>query len=74
MSKKISVIGSGSWGVALAYLLNGNGHDVKIWSYSQEEADMINNERRATTDVIQNTFTPEDVEIRETLYCLWIAE
>lgn len=25
-------------------------------------------------DIIQNTFTPEDVEIRETLYCLWIAE
>ena len=46
MSKKISVIGSGSWGVALAYLLNSNGHDVKLWSYSQEEADMINNEKR----------------------------
>lgn len=46
MSKKISVIGSGSWGVALAYLLNSNGHDVKIWSYSQEEADMINNEKK----------------------------
>lgn len=46
MAKKISVIGSGSWGVALAYLLNNNGHDVKIWSYSQEEADMINNEKK----------------------------
>ena len=31
-------------------------------------------QRQATADVIQNTFTPEDVEIRETLYCLWIAE
>lgn len=46
MAKKISVIGSGSWGVALAYLLNNNGHDVKIWSYSQDEADMINNEKK----------------------------
>lgn len=46
MAKKISVIGSGSWGVALAYLLNNNGHDVKIWSYSQEEADMINKEKK----------------------------
>ena len=25
-------------------------------------------------DTITNIFTPEDVEIRETLYCLWIAE
>ena len=31
-------------------------------------------QRQATTDIIQNTFTPEDIEIRETLYCLWIAE
>lgn len=46
MAKKISVIGSGSWGVALAYLLNNNGHNVKIWSYSKDEADMINNEKK----------------------------
>lgn len=46
MSKKISVIGSGSWGVALACLLKSNGHDVKLWSYSKEEADMINNEKK----------------------------
>lgn len=31
-------------------------------------------QRQATTDIIQNTFIPEDIEIRETLYCLWIAE
>lgn len=29
---------------------------------------------KTTRDVIQNIFTPEDVEILETLYCLWIAE
>lgn len=26
------------------------------------------------SDTIQNIFTPEDVEISETLYCLWITE
>ncbi len=46
MTKKISVIGSGSWGVALACLLNHNGHEVKIWSFLKEEADMINNEKK----------------------------
>lgn len=30
--------------------------------------------RRDVSDVIENIFTPEDVEISETLYCLWIAE
>ena len=29
---------------------------------------------KTTRDVIQNIFTPEDVEIIETLYCLWITE
>ncbi len=46
MSEKISVIGSGSWGVALAMLLHNNGHEVKIWSYNKEEADLINNEKK----------------------------
>lgn len=30
--------------------------------------------RKTTSEVLQSTFTPEDVEIRETLYCLWITE
>ena len=27
-----------------------------------------------TTQIISNIFTPEDIEITETLYCIWIAE
>ncbi len=27
-----------------------------------------------TTQTIVNTFTPEDIELSETLYCVWIAE
>ena len=44
--KKICIIGSGSWGVALAIHATKMGHDVNLWSYSQEEADMINNEHK----------------------------
>ena len=41
--KKIAIIGSGSWGVALAIHLAKQGNAVKIWSFSEEEANLINN-------------------------------
>ena len=44
--KNISIIGSGSWGSALGIHLAHLGNNVKIWSYSQEEADLINNEKK----------------------------
>lgn len=37
----ISVIGSGSWGTALAWLLRNNGHRVTLWSYLKEETEMF---------------------------------
>lgn len=39
--KRISVIGSGSWGTALAVMLDKYGHDVTIWSWQEEEARRI---------------------------------
>ncbi|MCJ7855758.1 NAD(P)H-dependent glycerol-3-phosphate dehydrogenase [Lachnospiraceae bacterium NSJ-143] len=39
--KNITVIGSGSWGTALAVMLDKYGHSVTIWSWKQEEADRI---------------------------------
>ena len=43
--KNIAIIGSGSWGVALAIHLAKLGNKVKIWSFSEEERDIINNEK-----------------------------
>ncbi|MCI8759675.1 MAG: NAD(P)-dependent glycerol-3-phosphate dehydrogenase [Clostridia bacterium] len=43
---KIAIIGSGSWGVALATHLARGGNEVKIWSFSEEEKKMINEERK----------------------------
>ena len=42
----IAIIGSGSWGVALAVHLASVGNNVKIWSFMEEERDLINNERK----------------------------
>ena len=44
--KKIAVIGSGSWGVALSTHLANLGNQVKIWSFSEEEKNLINNEKK----------------------------
>ena len=41
MNKKISVIGSGGWGTAIAVLLSKNGHNVTLWSYLKEESDNL---------------------------------
>ncbi len=42
----IAVIGSGSWGVALAIHLAKLGNNIKIWSFDEEEKRIINEERR----------------------------
>jgi len=44
--KNIAIIGSGSWGVALATHMARLGHNIKIWSFAKEEADLINIERK----------------------------
>lgn len=43
--KNVGVIGSGSWGTALAKHVAGIGHNVKMWSFSKSEAELINNKR-----------------------------
>ena len=45
MNKNVAIIGSGSGGVALANHLGEMQNKVKIWSFSQEEKDYINNKK-----------------------------
>ena len=44
--KNIAIIGSGTWGVALSIHLANKGHNIKIWSFTEEETNAINNERK----------------------------
>ena len=59
--KNVAIIGSGSWGVALATHLARNGNKVKLWSFNKNEKDLINNERKCK-------FLP-DIEIGENILC-----
>ena len=38
----ISILGAGTWGIALAALLANNRHSVRVWSAIPEEIDQLN--------------------------------
>lgn len=40
--EKISVIGAGSWGTAIAFVLAENGHDCLLWARRPEQSEEIN--------------------------------
>ena len=42
---KITVLGSGGWGTALALLLTDNGHDVTLWSHSAQRSALLERTR-----------------------------
>lgn len=42
---KVSIIGAGSWGIALALLLSNNGHQVTVWSALEEEVEELKTKR-----------------------------
>ena len=42
---RVSIIGAGGWGTALAVLVANNGYDVCLWSRYGEFADTLNRER-----------------------------
>ena len=60
--KKVAIIGSGSWGVALGIHLASLGHQVKIWSFDKEEARLINEEKKCK--FLPMATIPENVECK----------
>ena len=64
--KKISVLGAGSWGTALALLLNENGHEVTIWTIDESEAQMIAPDREQK-DKLPGITIPEQIAVTTNL-------
>lgn len=60
MMRKVAVLGAGSWGTALAIVLADNGHDVRLWSYREDQVAEINNEH--TNKRYLNVRLPESLK------------
>lgn len=58
---KVSVIGAGSWGTALALLLHSNDHDVTVWSIMEDEIKMLS-EKREHASKLPGVKLPEDMK------------
>ncbi|MEG2348394.1 MAG: NAD(P)H-dependent glycerol-3-phosphate dehydrogenase [Clostridia bacterium] len=59
---KISVLGLGAYGIALAKVLNENGNEVNIWTKFSEEADVVSL-KRENKAVLPGVKLPKDVKI-----------
>lgn len=60
MTKRIAIVGAGSWGTALAVFAARAGHDVTLWSRDPELAKSIN-QQRTNSRYLQSVSIPDRV-------------
>ena len=62
----LQVLGSGSWGLALARLLANNSHRVRLWAREEDGPDLLREERRSPY-FLPGILLPREIEVsRET--------
>ena len=65
---KISVIGCGGWGLAVSSLLDGNGHDVSVWCFLEEEYKMLR-ENRGNEKLLPGVQLEESIRFTMDMSC-----
>lgn len=69
---KITVLGAGTWGVALAATLVVAGHEVRVWSISQDEVDELSTKR--SHPKLKGLVIPETITFTNDMNCAADAE
>lgn len=57
---KVGILGSGSFGTALAFLMSNNGHNVTLWSHNPDEAFVLKKERENKSK-LPGVILPDDI-------------
>ena len=65
---KVSVVGSGAWGTALAIRLHKNGHDVTMWTFEKDLIEEMEQTRRNPR--LPNAVLPEGLKISGDYACV----
>ena len=65
---KIAVMGSGGWGTALALVLLENGHDVTLWSYTEEESAVLR--QTGENPMLKGVALPKELKLTSDLACV----
>ena len=66
---KITVLGAGGWGMALALTAYECGHDVTIWSPFENEVSLLK-EKRTNERLLNGIYLPENIEITSDMSCV----
>ena len=69
---KITVLGSGGWGTALALLLLDNGNDVTLWSFMEEECRVLREKRE--NPMLKGVPLPEALHLTSSMDALGESE
>ena len=64
----IAVVGSGGWGTALALVLLENGHQVTLWSFAEQEAEVLRTQRE--NPLLQGVPLPDGLQITTDISCV----
>ena len=57
----VGIIGAGSWGCALSWLLSNNGNQVTVWSIMEDEVSLLRN-CHEHKDKLPGVILPDDME------------